>query len=286
MSAHRPVAPTVAGTVESDVSAVSWAAIIAGGLTAVAATLILTMVSAGVGFASISPWSGEGAAASTIAIGSVVALVIVQWISSGLGGYVAGRLRTTWTGLHRDEVFFRDTVHGLLAWALATVLGILLASSALTSLVGAGARGAAAVSQGAVSAAASAVGPVSQYDLDTLLRPARPGATPSAGELPDVGPEVMRILANGITAGDVPSGDRDYLAQIVAARSEISAADARQRVDAAVERAKQAAVRAQEAADTARKTAATLALLGALALLIGAFIASAAAAYGGQLRDE
>lgn len=286
MSAHRAIGPELEGTVESPVSAVSWAAIIAGALAAVAATLILTIASAGVGFAAMSPWRGEGVAASTIAIGSVVALVVVQWISSGLGGYVAGRLRTSWTGVHRDEVFFRDTVHGLLAWALATVLAVMLASSALTNLVGAGARGAAAVSQDAASAAASAVGSVSQYDVDTLLRPARPGAAPPAGQLSDIGPEVMRILTNGVAAGDMPPADRDYLAQIVASRSDVSAADARQRVDAAVERAKQAAVRAQEAADTARKTATTLSLLGALALLIGAFIASAAAAYGGQLRDD
>ena len=106
---------SVADTVESPVSAVSWAAIVAGGLTAVTATLVLLMVGVGLGFSSVSPWAGQGASATTLAVGTVIWLIVVQWLSAGVGGYVAGRLRTTWTGVHRDEVFFRDTVHGLLA---------------------------------------------------------------------------------------------------------------------------------------------------------------------------
>lgn len=285
MSAHRALAPDIAGTVESPVSAVSWAAVVAGGLTAVATTLILLMVGAGAGFAAVSPWGDRGASAGTVVIGSVIWLIVVQWISSGTGGYVAGRLRTSWTGVHRDEIFFRDTAHGLLSWALATILGVILLGSAASNLIGAGARGVAAASQGAATAAAQVMEPIGQYDLDALLRPARPGAAPTA-PMPDVAPEVMRILANGISAGDVPEADRAYLAQIVAARAEIPEGDARQRVDQAIERAKQAAARAKEAAEAARKAGMTLSLLGALALLIGAFVASAAAAYGGYLRDE
>lgn len=285
MSAHRALAPDVAGTVESPVSAVSWAAIVAGGLTAVAVTFILLAIGAGAGFAAVSPWGDRGASVGTVVIGSIIWLIVVQWISSGVGGYVAGRLRTSWTGVHRDEIFFRDTAHGLLAWALATLVGTAFLTSAATSVVGAGARGLAAASAGAVTAAAEAVGPVSQYDLEALLRPARPGGQPGA-PVRDIAPEVMRILARGISAGDVPANDRAYLAQIVATRAEISEDDARQRVDQVITRAQQAADRAKEAAEAARKAGMTLSLLGALAMLIGAFVASAAAAYGGQLRDE
>jgi hypothetical protein len=281
------MAPTdIGGTVESPVSAVSWAAIIAGGLTAVAATLILLMVGSGVGFAVVSPWSGQGASATSFAIGTAIWLIVVQWISAGIGGYIAGRLRASWTGIHRDEVFFRDTAHGFLAWALATVLGVMLLSSAVASAVGAGARGVAAVAGGAATAAASAVRPISQYDLDLLMRPAQPGTRPANAPLPDAAPEVGRIIANGLSAGDVPEADRAYLAQLVAARAGVSADEARTRVDQAVERAKRAATQAREAAEAARKAAMTLALFGALAMLVGAFVASAAAAYGGQLRDE
>lgn len=118
------------------------------------------------------------------------------------------------------------------------------------------------------------------------MRPAQPGATPANAPLPDVAPEITRIVANGLTVGDVSPADRTYLAQLVASRAGISADDARTRVDQAIERTKQAATQAREAADATRKAAMTLSLFGALAMFIGAFIASAAAAYGGQLRDE
>ena len=272
-------------TVESTVLAVSWPAIIAGGVTAVAVTLILLMVGAGLGFSSMSPWGGQGASAATLAIGTVIWVIVVQWIASASGGYVAGRLRTRWTGIHRDEVFFRDTAHGLLSWALATVLGVAVLGSAVSAIIGAGASGVGAAAEGAARTAVSAIGPVSQYDLDSLMRPAQPAAAPSDATT-DVAPEIMRIMANGLAAGEVPPADRAYLSQVVAARAGISQEDAQRRVDQAIDRGKQAATRALEVAETARQTAARIALFGALALLIGAFVASAAAAYGGSLRDE
>lgn len=99
-------------------------------------------------------------------------------------------------------------------------------------------------------------------------------------------PEVTRIISHGLTTGDVPPAERTYLSEIVAARAGISQEDARQRVDQTIERAKQAVVQMREVAETARAAAAKVALFGALALLIGAFVASAAAAFGGWLRDE
>jgi hypothetical protein len=285
-SAQSAPGRTVGDGVESAVSAVSWPAIVAGGLTAVAATLILLMVGAGLGFSSVSPWAGQGASATSLAVGTVIWLIVVQWLSSGVGGYVAGRLRTSWTGVDRDEVFFRDTVHGLLAWALATMIGVALLSSAVGTIIGAGARGVGAASEGALQTAAATIGPMSQYDLDALMRPAQVGDASRDTTATDVAPEVLRIITNGLSAGDVPAAERAYLAQIVAARAGISQEDARQRVDQTIERARQAAVQAREVAETARKTAAKVALFGALAMLIGAFVASAAAAFGGRLRDE
>jgi len=272
-------------TVESTVSAVSWPAIVAGGLTAVAVTLILLMVGAGLGFTSISPWGGQGASAATLAVGTVTWVIVVQWIASASGGYVAGRLRTNWTGIHRDEVFFRDTAHGLLSWALATLLGVALLGSAVSAIIGAGASGVGSVGEGAARTAASAIGPVSQYDIDSLMRPVQPNAA-QRDAATDVAPEIMRIITNGLAAGEVPPADRAYLSELIAARTGISQEDAQRRVDEAIDRGKQAAARAQEVAETARKTAAKVAMFGALALLIGAFVASAAAAYGGHLRDE
>src|ERR1700748_259312 len=106
----------------SGISAVSWAAIIGGGVGAVAITLLLVALGSGIGLSSVSPWSSANPNATTFTLLAAVWLIIVQWVSSATGGYLAGRLRTKWTGLHTDEVFFRDTAHGFLAWALASVL--------------------------------------------------------------------------------------------------------------------------------------------------------------------
>jgi hypothetical protein len=267
-------------------SATAWGAIIAGGLAACATTLVLIALGAGLGFSSISPWRDEGVSVTTLGVMTVIWLIVVQWVSSALGGYLAGRLRTRWR-IQRDEVFFRDTAHGLLAWALATVLTVGVLASAVTGAIGAAGQVVGAAGQGAVQAAATAAGPLSQYDMDALMRPGQAGAANPNGESNEqAAEEVMTILGNALTTGQLPAQDRDYLAQLVAARTSLTVDEARTRVDQAFTKAREAAQQAREAADAARKAAAMLALFTALSMLIGAFVASAAAAYGGHLRDD
>ena len=116
---------------ESSGSGVSWPAVIGGAVTAAASTLILLALGSGFGLASVSPWSNSGASLTTFTLMTAVWLIIVQWVSSGLGGYLTGRLRTKWAGLHTHEVFFRDTANGFLSWAVASVLvAAFLASAA------------------------------------------------------------------------------------------------------------------------------------------------------------
>lgn len=283
----RPGTAVLTDHAVTEASAVSWAAIIAGAVVACAASLILIAVGAGLGFSSISPWHDEGVSATTLGLMTVVWLIVVQWVASALGGYIAGRLRTRWISVHRDEVFFRDTAHGLLAWALGTIVTVGLLTSAITGAIGTAGQVAGAVGQGAAQAAASAVGPVSEYDMDTLFRASQPGAANPNGESNEqAAQEVTTIVGNAITTGQLPAGDRDYLAQLVAARTNVSVDDARTRVDQAFAKAREAAQRAQQAADEARKAAAKLALFTALSMLIGAFVAAAGAAYGGHLRDD
>ncbi len=120
----RPVGTTpiqAGSTPESSVSAVSWAAILAGSFVAAAASLVLIAVGSGFGLATLSPWPGGGVSAKTFTVMSAIWLIVVQWLASGLGGYIAGRLRTKWTNIHTHEVFFRDTAHGLITWAVATI---------------------------------------------------------------------------------------------------------------------------------------------------------------------
>ena len=119
---------------ESGASAVSWAAILAGAFVAAALTVTLVALGAGLGLSSVSPWSNAGASATTIGVATIVWLILMQLVASATGGYLAGRLRTKWVDVHTDEVFFRDTAHGFLAWAVGVVIGAALLASAAASL--------------------------------------------------------------------------------------------------------------------------------------------------------
>jgi hypothetical protein len=265
---------------EASSSAVSWAAIFAGAFAALALTVVLTSLGTGLGLTTISAWPNSGASATTFTISAGIGLIVVQWLSSALGGFITGRLRTKWTGLHTHEVFFRDTAHGFLSWALTTIVGTALLAAATTSVVGGGVRAASTMAGGAAQAATSSI---SGYSVDALFRSDRVDASTSNQE---VTAQATRILANGVRTGDVPPGDRTYLAQLVAAKAGIPQADAQKRVDDTIASTKEAETKARQTADAARKATATFAIFTALSLMIGAFIASAAAAVGGNIRDE
>ena len=209
----------------------------------------------------------------------------MQWVSSGLGGFITGRLRTKWVGTHTHEVFFRDTAHGFLTWAVASVIGALLLASAASSAIGTGTQPAATAASGAAQGVGSAaqLAQTHDYDLDTLFRGEKPDMAASD---PAVRGETTRILVMGLRNGNVPAADRSYLAQLVADRTGVSQADAQKRVDDAVAAEKAAETKARQAADAARKSASAVAIFTALSMVIGAFIASVAAAFGGSLRDE
>jgi hypothetical protein len=230
-------------------------------------------------------------------VSTAIWLVIVQWLSSGVGGYLAGRLRTKWVGVHTDEVYFRDTAHGFLAWALATLLVVGVLGSALSSVLGSGVQAASTVASGAaMGASAGASSSVSgastdnatSYLVDSLFRPADASRLAAANPQNDAAAasQASRILIASAAAGEVSAEDKTYLSQLVAARTGLSEADAKTRVDTILAKVQDAKVKAKQAADTARKGSATFALLGALSLVIGAFIASAAAALGGRQRDD
>lgn len=282
---------------ESAVPAVSWAAVFAGAVVAAAVSLLLLTLGGGFGLASVSPWAGSGVSATTFTAMTAVWFVIVQWVASGLGGFLAGRLRTKWAGLHTHEVFFRDTAHGFISWAAATLIaagvfalvsgGVLAGGVHAAATVGAGAAHGATAGGVANSAAPNSGGSlgssVTPYDIDVLFRST---STDPGTNSTDARAEATRTLARDITAGEVPSEDRTYLTQLVASRTGVSQEEAQKRVDAAISAAKAADTKARQAADAARKAAAEAATLTALAMLVGAFIASVAAALGGRRRDE
>ncbi|HTI84838.1 MAG TPA: hypothetical protein VL614_30665 [Acetobacteraceae bacterium] len=267
-------------------TAVSWAAVIAGALAAVAITLLLVALGSGIGLSSVSPWTALNPSATTFTLLAAVWLIIVQWLSSAMGGYLAGRLRTKWAGVHTDEVFFRDTAHGFLAWALASILVVAFATSSISSAVSSAGR---AISNAAGSAASTATQAATSqasgsdgYFLDTMFRKSQPDANATP---PEVRSEASRILARSVANGSLDPGDRAYLAKLVAARTGISQQDAEKRIDDTVAQMKAAEDKAKQAADAARKASAQASFYLFFSMLIGAFIASTAGAIGGRQRD-
>jgi hypothetical protein len=252
-------------------------AVVAGAIAAAALTLVLLAFGAGMGFSAVSPWGNSGVSASTFEIGTGLYLIVVAMLASTIGGYVAGRLRTKWVGVHTHEVFFRDTAHGFLAWALATVLGAAVLTAAASSIAGGASSGLASAAGVSATQSAESGGPVDYY-VDALLR-SNPAASPNTTDLRAARHEIARILTTGLREGDVPVLDRTYVAQVVAARTGLNQAAAEKRVSDIIDQAK-------TALDNARKAAAKLSLWLTASLLIGAFSASLAATEGGYVRDN
>jgi hypothetical protein len=285
------VSPVTVDSHDASSSCVSWAAIIAGALAATALSLVLLILGAGVGLTMVSPWSAQGAGTTAVAASAAAWLVFTQWASSGIGGYVAGRMRIRWPGVDRDEVLFRDTAHGLLVWALATVLvSGLLASGGAATVQSSGSAVAAFTAQNSSGPRTSSAVPT-EYFADMLFRPGD-AATTTGIDAPGIDPndddakgEASRILVIGLTTGDVPAADKAQLAHLVATRTGMPATDAQARVDDVLARIETAKSEIKAAADDARKAGLTLALMTALSLFVGAFIAGVAAAIGGRQRD-
>jgi hypothetical protein len=201
----------------------------------------------------------------------------MQVISCSMGGYLAGRLRTKWASIHTDEVYFRDTAHGFLVWAVELVITASFLASAAASMMG-GSPNAGSISRASESAMATAAQKRSPnaYFVDSLIR-SKPVSS-DRDEAP-LRAETGTIFANALRQGNLPAGDRSYLAQVVAAKTGISEPEAEKRVSDTL-------VEAQEAADTARKALAHLSLRLFAALLIGAFCASFSVTIGGRQRDH
>jgi hypothetical protein len=252
-------------------AAVAWGAVIAGALAAIAITLILFSLGSGFGFAAASPWGAVGQTAAKVTIAAGIWLIVVQWLSAAVGGYLAGRLRTRWFGLHTHEVFFRDTAHGFLAWALATAI---VASVAAAT--------AAAATTGAAAGAGAAAQQNFAYDADLLYR----APAGDAAALAPARAEAERMLAASAATGGLTADDRAYLVASISSRAGVAPAEAQRRMDVVAQRESQIAQNAQAAADNARKAAAAFAIVNALAMLVGAFIAAAAAVFGGEIRDR
>lgn len=281
----------------SSETAVSWAAIFAGAAAAAALSLVLLILGTGLGLSSVSPWSGSGAQASTLGVSAILWITVTQILASGMGGYIAGRLRHKWVGVEGDEVYFRDTAHGFLAWAVSSLVTAAFLASAIGSIVSGAAQATAGAAKTVVQSAGGAVGMVEkvaggsgglEYAVDSLFRKPAGAANAEQTNASQLA-ESSRIFVSALAAGTLDPEDLRYIAQLVVQRTGLTQAEAELRVGGAFARIqtnlKNAEQSAREAADKARKASAYSALWLFISLLIGAFAASFCATLGGrQLR--
>ncbi len=226
----RPLTGVYPENPQPDVSAVSWGAIVAGAVVAAALSLILLILGTGLGLSTVSPWAYKGMSAGTFGISAILWVTLTQIVASGMGGYLAGRLRTKWVAVHTDEVYFRDTAHGFLAWAVASLASAALLTSMIGSIVSGGIQAGASVAGGVATTAVAAGsgmaksetddGPMG-YFIDSLFR-AEMNAAAADAPLPERGlksadvreqtnaasaAEVARIFINTLRTGTLPAED-------------------------------------------------------------------------------
>jgi hypothetical protein len=263
---ERTISPVSSG------SDVHWGAIIAGAISAAALSFVLLAFGTGIGLATSSASPTWRDASFTLWFLSGIYLILVALVSFGLGGYVAGRMRGALTTVAAaDETEFRDGMHGLLAWALAVVLGAVIALGAAHLAAPATAPG-----SGDAGPSASAAGENSlAYELDQLFRSDRPI---DAAEMTQARGEAARILLTSSGHSGVSPEDRDYLVALVSSRARVSGDEADARVSKAIPRA-------HDALKRARQAGVMMAFLAAVALLLGAAVSWYAAREGGRERE-
>lgn len=291
----RQTLPTIEGD-NSSASGVTWSAVIAGAAAAAALSYILVILGFGLGLSSVSPWAGSGIGVAAFGIATILWLTFTQIAASAIGGYLAGRLRVKWVNVHTDEVYFRDTAHGFLSWAVASLVVAAFLASAISGVLKTGAD----VAGTALAGAGTGVGAVvahtdeakdpSGYFVDSLFRvdPAAAPITPDAN-IAATRIEAGRIFAEDMVAGTLKPEDKQYLGQVVAKHTGLTQPEAEQRVDRVFSELKQtietAKTKAKEVADQTRKASAAAALWMFISLLFGAFTGSLSATIGGRHRD-
>jgi hypothetical protein len=242
-----------------------WGPIIAGATATAASSFVLMSFATAVGLALLWPsptWRDTSVALTAL---TGLWLLLVALGSFGLGGYIAGRVRSTWA-TKPDEVEFRDGLHGLLVWAVAVVLGGIL--SLMTAL------SYAALGSSTVQRSAQGEPTFLAYEVDRLFRSDR---RPNAPD-PELRAEAGRLLMAG-TGHELANNDRAYLVRLVIARTGLEAPEADRRVGEVINETRQAARRA-------RAASVVIGFMTAASLALGAASAWFAAGVGGRHRDQ
>ena len=261
-------------------SYVDWAAILAGAALAAAISLVLLSFGSAIGLGITSPLPGEGVSFFWFAIAAGLWLLWVQVSSFMAGGYLAGRLRRRVGDATEDEVDMRDGSHGLMVWAVGTLVGaVMLASGIMGAAQTAGQAAGAAATMAAEEGSDAFAG----YLGDTLFRAEQPATSQAAQRTRE---EVGRIIGQSVANGELADDDRAYLVQVVAAQTGLEPEAVEARVDGAEAQIVAMRDEALEAADRARQIGVLAAFLVAASLLVSAAGAYFAAGVGGRHRDE
>jgi hypothetical protein len=268
--------PSEIGTVEIErASYIDWPGVFVGMIIASALSWLLLTFGSAIGLASFSPYSFNRETGIALTLAAATWFALTQIYSIAVGAYIAARLRPRISVVNTDEVPFRDGVTGLTVWGMAIVIGLVL-----TGIAAYGAARTAAPVAGAALRQVDA-----DYTVDRLLRSSNPTQAPTA-QAPDgaaTREQVSRILLNALAQGDLPQADRDYLAQLIAARAGIPPEEAQQRLNEIYNQAK---AKAAEVADATRKATALGGFWIALIMLAAAMASWWAGVIGGNHRDD
>lgn len=264
-------------------SYIDWSGVFVGAIVASALSWLLLTFGSAIGLLAVSPYSFNSGSAATVTMAAAVWFALTQIYAIGMGAYIAARLRPRVGDGVEDEVRFRDGITGVTVWALAIILGLLVAGMAVSS---AARTGAAAVGN-AAGAASKLVDPA--YTVDLLMRPAaaQNGQPAGAGQGREITEaergQVGRILATSLAQGSISEGDRQYLTQVVADRTGLPREEAERRITQTYEQAKAAAL---ETADTVRKATSFAGFWIVFIMLAAGLTAWWGGTIGGHHRDE
>lgn len=190
-------------------SAIRWGAIFAGVVSGTASYLLLALLGVAVGLTAVDANAAEPVGRVPLATGIWTGISML--VGAFIGGYVAGHM----SGLSRS---IDGMLHGFVAWGVTTLLYAVLATTAVSALLGGTFKILGQTLQAGVSATAQSGG--GQNVLDQLA-----GAVSGQSGQGQISPQTLSAVQQAIQAGDRQSAinimvnemgvDRDRATQMV-----------------------------------------------------------------------
>ena len=266
----------------------SWGAVVAGTLLALALQFMLGLLGLGIGLSTVdATTSGGTPSASAFASASGLWTIAVVLIGLFFGAYTAGRLAGSPT---RTD----GALHGIVTWATSTLVVLYLLTSGASAVVG-GAFGALGGSIQSLASAASSLTPQSvdvlpeplKSEAQQLLQKGANQAQQTAGEVQDqaqqaadqakqaTGKQDLSAAISTIVAGlgeNATPDERNAATQVIAQQAGIPQQEAEQRLQQFQQKYDAAMQKARKAADDAAQTVSTASFAAFVAMLLGLIV--------------